>query len=56
MEFCGISGPLHPWSQSVLSWHAEIGLQEFLRLFSLPNSDYIAVAQCLSIWLYNMQF
>ncbi len=45
---CKFPDPLHPVSQMFLSAFLEgrMTTQEFLRFFSLPNSDYIPLAQC----------
>lgn len=39
---------LHPVSQMLLESYVSglISTPEFLRFFSLPNSDYIPLAQC----------
>jgi len=40
---------LHPVSRQILELFLQGGLprEEFLRLFHLPNSDYLGVAQCI---------
>jgi len=46
---CGMPARLHPVSQMFLDRYVEgaISLDNFLRFFSLPNSDYIPLAQCI---------
>ena len=40
---------LHPVSEIILDLylHGRLPTSEFLRLFHLPNSDYLEVAQCV---------
>ncbi len=49
MALCQFPQRLHPVSQSVLDHYLSGALTtpEFMRFFSLPNSDYIALARCL---------
>lgn len=46
---CGFPPRLHPVSQMFLDAYPPDTLTtaEFLRFFSLPNSDYIPLGQCL---------
>ena len=48
-QLCGFPDRLHPVSETIL--HGFLGgllsQPDFLRFFSLPNSDYIALAACL---------
>lgn len=48
MVVCEFPARLHPVSQLFLDHYiaGEISTPEFLRFFSLPNSDYIPLAQC----------
>lgn len=48
MIVCEFPLRLHPVSQSLLESFIAglISTPEFLRFFSLPNSDYIPLAQC----------
>ena len=48
MIFCEFPVRLHPVSQMLLDSYVagHISTPEFLRFFSLPNSDYIPLAQC----------
>lgn len=48
MIVCEFPLRLHPVSQSLLDSFIAglISTPEFLRFFSLPNSDYIPLAQC----------
>ena len=48
MIVCEFPQRLHPVSQTLLESFVAglISTPEFLRFFSLPNSDYIALAQC----------
>ncbi len=45
---CKFSDSLHPVSQMFLTAFLDgrMTTQEFLRFFSLPNSDYIPLARC----------
>lgn len=45
---CSFPARLHPASQLFLDSYVagRIATHEFLRIFSLPNSDYISLAQC----------
>jgi hypothetical protein len=45
---CQFPARLHPVSQIFLDHYiaGEMSMPEFLRFFSLPNSDYIPLAQC----------
>lgn len=53
MIVCQFPERLHPVSQLLLDHFisGEISTPEFLRFFSLPNSDYIPLAQCFIIAL-----
>lgn len=46
---CGFPDRLHPVSQLFLDHYlaGRMAAHEFLRYFSLPNSDYIPLAACL---------
>ena len=46
---CEFPTRLHPVSETFLTaWlQSELSTNQFQRLFSLPNSDYIALAECL---------
>ncbi|MFQ5995625.1 MAG: hypothetical protein ACE5K1_11090 [Acidiferrobacterales bacterium] len=46
---CGFPDRLHPVSQIFLDAYVagEMTSAQFLRFFSLPNSDYIPLGQCL---------
>jgi len=46
---CGFPARLHPVSEMILNYYIDgvISLQEFMRYFSLPNSDYIPLAKCI---------
>lgn len=46
---CGFPAHLHPVSQMFLDYYlaGQMSTAEFLRFFSLPNSDYIPLAACL---------
>ena len=48
MTVCEFPVRLHPVSQMLLDSFVAglISTPEFLRFFSLPNSDYIPLAQC----------
>ena len=45
---CGFPERLHPASQVFLDNYVAgvLRTEDFLRFFSLPNSDYIALASC----------
>ena len=45
---CNFPGHLHPVSRLFLDafLQGRMTTQEFLRFFSLPNSDYIPIAKC----------
>lgn len=45
---CGFPDRLHPISQQFLEYFIEGRMitADFLRFFSLPNSDYIALGAC----------
>ncbi len=45
---CGFPERLHPISQQFLDYFIEgrMATADFLRFFSLPNSDYIALGAC----------
>lgn len=45
---CAFPDRLHPVSQIILESFIEgrLAASEFLRAFSLPNSDYIPLAKC----------
>ena len=49
MTVCGFPAYLHPASQLFLDSYlsGEMRWSDFVRAFSLPNSDYIPLAQCL---------
>ncbi len=49
MLACSFPERLHPVSQSILDYYLAgvLTTPEFLRYFSLPNSDYIPLARCL---------
>ncbi len=46
---CDMPARLHPASQLFLDYYigGSMSLDNFLRFFSLPNSDYIPLAQCI---------
>ena len=46
--FCDFPLRLHPVSELIMNYYNDgrIGTAEFLRYFSLPNSDYIELAAC----------
>lgn len=46
---CDFPPRLHPVSQMLLDYYlgGQLSAQEFLRFFSLPNSDYIPLARCV---------
>lgn len=46
--FCDFPVRLHPVSQLILDYYNDgvIGIPEFMRYFSLPNSNYIELAHC----------
>lgn len=48
MIVCQFPVRLHPVSQLFLDYYiaGKMTTPEFLRFFSLPNSDYIPLAQC----------
>ena len=45
---CDFPDRIHPVSQLILDYYIDgvISTGEFLRYFSLPNSDYISLAAC----------
>lgn len=49
MSLCQFPERLHPVSQGVMQSFLDglLSQAEFLRFFSLPNSDYIPLARCL---------
>ncbi|NIW04264.1 MAG: hypothetical protein GWN34_19790 [Gammaproteobacteria bacterium] len=49
MAVCEFPERLHPVSRLVLDYFLRdvISTAEFLRFFSLPNSDYISLTACL---------
>ena len=57
IEMCEFPQRLHPVSHSILESYLQGALSEaeFLRFFSLPNSDYIVLARCfvdqMAVWL-----
>lgn len=53
--FCEFPARLHPVSQLFLDAYiaGQIAAHEFLRFFSLPNSDYIPLAQCFVATVIN---
>lgn len=48
-EVCHMVQPLHPVSQLFLDalTRGELSPELFQRFFSLPNSDYIGLAECI---------
>jgi hypothetical protein len=52
---CGFPNHLHPASQIFLDAYTagKLTTAEFLRFFSLPNSDYIPLGQCFINLLAN---
>lgn len=48
MTVCEFPSRLHPVSRLFLDYYVagDMSTPEFLRFFSLPNSDYIPLAQC----------
>ena len=52
-EVCHMMGPLHPVSQLFLDafTRGDMTPELFQRFFSLPNSDYIGLAECI---LHNL--
>ena len=52
---CDFPARLHPASQIFLDAYTagKLTVTEFLRFFSLPNSDYIPLGQCLVNLLAN---
>lgn len=48
-EVCHMMQPLHPASQLYLDAFTlgEMSRELFQRFFSLPNSDYIGLAECI---------
>ncbi len=53
MTICNFPEVLHPVSQQFLSGYLSglISVGQFLRAFSLPNSDYVPLGQCLVVVL-----
>ena len=49
MSLCQFPDRLHPVSQNIMQafFDGLLNQGEFLRFFSLPNSDYIPLARCL---------
>ena len=49
MIVCSFPDVLHPVSQMLLDGylHGRLSMPQFLRSFSLPNSDYVPLGQCL---------
>lgn len=49
MSLCQFPDRLHPVSRSIMQsfFDGALSQAEFLRFFSLPNSDYIPLARCL---------
>ena len=49
MDVCGFPASLHPVSQMLLDSYlsGRLWVAPFLRAFSLPNSDYVPLGQCL---------
>ncbi|MCA8966964.1 MAG: hypothetical protein KDC48_18935 [Planctomycetes bacterium] len=49
MTVCSFPELLHPVSQTLLDdyLHGVLSAPQFLRAFSLPNSDYVPLGQCL---------
>jgi hypothetical protein len=47
-HLCDFPLRLHPVSELIMNYYNEgrISTAEFLRYFSLPNSDYIELAAC----------
>lgn len=54
-SLCDFPERLHPVSQMFLDYYivGRLAAHEFLRFFSLPNSDYIPLGQCLVTLLAN---
>ncbi len=52
-SLCGFPSRLHPVSKLFLDdfLSGSLAAQDFLRFFSLPNSDYIPLARCLVLLL-----
>jgi len=50
---CKFPDRLHPVSQTIIDYFIEgkMSTPEFMRFFSLPNSDYIDLAQCFMTML-----
>jgi len=57
IALCDFELRMHPISYRILESYLGGGLSqaEFLRFFSLPNSDYIALARCfvdlMVVWI-----
>ena len=49
LSLCRFPEHLHPVSQQIMQafFDGLLNQAEFLRYFSLPNSDYIPLARCL---------
>lgn len=49
MAVCSFPEVLHPVSQTLLDGYlgGQLSVRQFLRSFSLPNSDYLPLGQCL---------
>ena len=45
---CEFPARLHPASKLIMDYYNDgvISLKDFMRYFSLPNSDYIPLAEC----------
>ncbi len=50
---CKLPPKLHPVSELFLDRYLDGAMTtaEFLRFFSLPNSDYIRLAKCIVDWI-----
>ncbi len=50
---CDMPPKLHPVSELFLNHYIDgtMSIWEFLRFFSLPNSDYISRGRCIVNWL-----
>jgi hypothetical protein len=48
LHLCNFPLRLHPVSELIMYYYNEgrVSTAEFLRFFSLPNSDYIELAAC----------
>jgi hypothetical protein len=50
---CDFPDVLHPVSEGILNNYVDgvISVSDFLRWFSMPNSEYIDLAQCIVLML-----